>query len=109
MTQMGRGSPRPDPRPVPVGLRLGPGNVVELFYPGLCRARAHEHRSRFEGEQSAVVQAQIDIKLLHCMIQAHAVVDDNFRIQTGNGHVLDIILCRITLPDTESPIPPPAE
>lgn len=65
MMQMGRGIVRPDPGPVPVGLRLGPGNVVDLFSPRLCRVRAHEHRPRFEGEQSAVVQAQIDIKLLH--------------------------------------------
>lgn len=68
---------------MPIGLRLGLANVHEELDPGLCRGRTRKDRLRLEGEKCAVVQTEVDVEARHCVVQAHAVVNDDFRIHAG--------------------------
>ena len=74
---------RPDPGPVPVRLRFRQCDAHEELDPGLCRGRTREHRPRFESEECAVVLTNVDLETRHRVVEAHAVMDDNFRIHAG--------------------------
>ena len=65
------------PGSVPVRHLLGLVDAMEELDPGLCRGRP-----RLEGQECTVVQPEIDLNVPPCVIQGHAVVNDDFRTYT---------------------------